>query len=192
MKLETLYRVTLCWLAIAGLSCVDVAACGLGPTVLHTLPFVSGQAGPSGGRGGDYCPTNTQHPDWRLTSINVRSGSWVDAVDLTFDTGAAEETPIHCGGDGGSPNRNLTIDPDEHIVRLTGQYGNFIDNFTVTVSGSPKGTKTRIFGNASSSASGRFDFQAPDGMYIAGLVVKSHTYLDAIGVFYRKLPNKLP
>lgn len=175
--MKTQLRVTLCGLTLAGLICIHAAARA---------------EGPSGGSGGEVCHTNDLHPDWRLTSINVRAKSWVDRIELTFDTGGPEDKIARCGGDGGDPQTVLTINPNEYIVRLTGRYGNYIDFFYVEVAGNPKGPKGRRFGNPSSTASGTFDYQAPDGMYIAGFLVKSHTYLDAIGVFYRKLPNKTP
>jgi len=43
----------------------------------------------------------------------------------------------------------------------------------------------REYGNAAASGIW-FDYQAPDGTAIAGFIVRSHTYVDAIGVVLRK------
>ena len=145
--------------------------------------YVAGQQGPSGGANGKYCLSNDVRPFWRLTSVNVKSGNNIDAIDMTFEIpgapgGAPQKQVIHCGGDSGSPNTLLTLAPDEYIVRILGRYGNFVDNLFVQTS---KG-QMRNFGNQNSDAPGTFDYIAPQGMAISGLVIRSCAFVDAVGV----------
>jgi hypothetical protein len=164
-----------------------------------TLPsrYVAGQQGPSGGDGGGYCPTNDVNPFWRLSSISANSGSSIDAFDLTFEIPAIpgnlpQIKHVHCGGDGGTldagpekcagrPNNTcgvLSLAADEHIVRVLGHYGNFVDNLYIQTSNG----QFRYFGNQHSRASGTFDYIAPEGAIISGLVVRCGNLVDAVGV----------
>jgi hypothetical protein len=128
----------------------------------------------------------------------VRSGYWIDAVDLTYDAPGAPEppAPIRCGGGGGSEGRVLTLDRGEYIVRVMGKW-------TITTPGiempqSPaisylyvqtnKG-KIREFGNSERKGY-FFDYIAVEGTGIAGFVINSGAYVNAIGVILRKQPRE--
>jgi len=115
--------------------------------------------------------------------MNVKSGATIDSIDLTFEVPAApggypQEKHVHCGGAGGNANQTLKLDPDEYIVRIAGNYGNFVDTMFVQTS---KG-QMRNYGNKDSKAKGTFDYIAPQGTAITGLVIKSCQYVDALGV----------
>jgi|HubBroStandDraft_3_1064219.scaffolds.fasta_scaffold15322_5 hypothetical protein len=174
---------------VTGLCCAGLenSAAQLAQPRRPERPYVANQQGPSGGTGGGYCETNDVNPTWKLKSINVWSSSWIDRIDMEFDEGKAEPRPVHCGGTGGQPNRVLTLAPREYIVRVKGRYGNFVDYLYVQTNG-PSGMKFRDFGNKNSTAMGEFDYIAPEGLAIAGFVIRSGTYVDAVGVVLRKRP----
>src|SRR5689334_6407940 len=73
----------------------------------------SGKQGPSGGTGGTSC--NTTALGGRLISITVRSGAYIDALDLNYDN-KADPSNIVCGGSGGSP-KTITLIEGEYIFR---------------------------------------------------------------------------
>jgi len=172
---------------VTGLCCgsLNYAAAQLAQAAQPPRPYVANQQGPSGGTGGGYCNTNDVNPTWKLRSLNVRSSSWIDRIEMEFDVGSAERRVVQCGGTGGDPNRVLTLEQGEYIVRVKGRYGNFVDYLYVQTNG-PNGMKFRDFGNKNSTATGEFDYIAPAGLAIAGLVVKSGTYVDAVGVVLRQ------
>src|SRR5438105_470010 len=111
-------------------------------------PSIQGQQGPSGGPGGRHCPTNDVNPDWRLVSVTVRSGFWIDGIDLGFQTpGTREMRSVHCGGNSRNASQPLILGADEFIVRVSGKYGNNIDSLRIETS---RG-KSRDFGNVNSN-----------------------------------------
>ncbi len=117
-------------------------------------------------------------PNQRLSSVNTRSGSWVDRIEVVF-AGPPETNTIACGGTGGQLNRQLDLDQDEVITKIQGRYGNYVDSLTITTS---KG-KTRVYGNPN-TLSNPFTFEAPPDKAIVGFWGRSHTFVDAIGVIF--------
>jgi hypothetical protein len=173
-----------------------VADCGPPPgTARVAVPaapprYVLGQQGPSGGSGGDYCRTNDVVPTKRLQSISVNSGATIDSINLSFeDQGVTSQ--ISCGGTGGQPQREqppLILAPFEHIVRVSGHYGNTVDSLYIQTSGSQSSKpQFRTFGVKDSNAPGTFDFIAPEGTAITALVIRACTFVDAVGVVLRPL-----
>jgi hypothetical protein len=77
----------------------------------------------------------------------------------------------------------LILDPFEHIVRVSGRYGNTVDSLYIQTSNS----QFRTFGVKDSNAPGTFDFIAPEGTAITALVIRACTFVDAVGVVLRPL-----
>ena len=155
-------------------------------------PYVAGQQGPAGGPGGERCKVSDVPSNWKLTSINVNSVNWIESIDFTFDAPGAPEppAPIHCGGTGGNPGRVLNLDRDEFIIRVLGRYltAPLINGGVQVISylyvQTSKG-KMREFGNTNAPGVW-FDYIAPEGTGITGFVIRSHTYVDALGVILQK------
>lgn len=160
-------------LSIALINSLQVLAQGPGQ-------YVTGQEGPSGGPGGSFRDTYTKYPAFRLTSITINSGTYIDALTLSYDGGKAEPSPVHCGGPGGSP-KILTLSQGEYIVRVTGKYNQFVEYLYIQTAGG-SGPQYMEFGNKQSTARGYFDYQAPAGLKIGNFILKSGQYIDAIGV----------
>jgi hypothetical protein len=166
-----------------------VADCGSDATPPR---YVAGQQGPSGGSGGDYCHTNDVEPTKRLQSISVNSGATIDSLYLTFEDQGVKSDSL-CGGRGGQPKPDqppLILDPFEHIVRVSGRYGNTVDSLYIQTSGSPSQSQKpqfRTYGVKDSNAPGTFDFIAPEGTAITALVIRACTFVDAVGVVLRPL-----
>ncbi len=162
--------------------------------------YIAGQQGPAGGHGGSRCESFDVPTDWRLASINVWSGHFIDRIELSYDVAGAPELrqPPACGGTGGKAGRLLTIDPDESIVRVMGKWssvpseGVFHGPESAAISylyvQTSKG-KTRDFGNGATKGI-VFDYIAVEGTEIAGLIVNSGTLVNALGVVLRKTRNR--
>jgi Jacalin-like lectin domain len=100
----------------------------------------------------------------------------VDRIEVDF-AGPPETLTTICGGTGGTLNSRLDLDQDEVIIQIQGRYGNFVDSLIIDTS---KG-KRRIYGNPD-AGSASFIFMAPPDKAIVGFSVRSHTFVDAIGV----------
>src|SRR5262245_32153475 len=77
------------------------------------------QEGPSGGTGGGAF-TDPQDP-FRAARVTIRSGAFVDSVQLTHEqpNGALVTFPHHGGFGGGE--QNLDLAANEHITRIDGR-----------------------------------------------------------------------
>ena len=172
------------------------------PTPDRQHGYVAGQQGPSGGSGGDYCWTNESLPEFRLVGISVRSQNTIDSIYLDYKApeGRINQEArdkyghLRCGGDGGrpSPEPPLTLDDGEVIVRVSGRYGGlrgeigeFVNWLYIQTDGGPRGPQFRTFATNSSPGPGTFDFIAPEGTYISGLVIRSCKFIDAVGVILK-------
>ncbi|WP_316528435.1 jacalin-like lectin [Kitasatospora brasiliensis] len=129
-----------------------------------------------GGSGGDRF-RDPAADVMRLTSITVRSATYVDAIQCFWKMpgGTVEPGPQH-GRDGGTPH-NVTLGPDEYIVRITGRASKYLDQITfITNLGHSHGP----FGGKGGTA---FDWQVPEGRVVAfhGQAAK---FIDALGCMY--------
>ena len=77
--------------------------------------------GPSGGQGGN--PFSDDGLPFNIAQINVWSGSYIDAIQLTY--GGGSRSPKH-GGNGGSLT-TYNIEAGEYITEVFGRYGSYVD-----------------------------------------------------------------
>jgi len=134
--------------------------------------------GPSGGTGGNRFLDDIS-VDLFIIAIQVWSGSYIDAIQLTFDDNSTTEKH---GGSGGSPWVTPAFLPGERVIELSGSYGDYIDSLTIR-------TTLQTFPALGGGGGGKeFRYHIPDNMHIAGLFGASGSYLDALGVFYRQFP----
>jgi hypothetical protein len=138
-------------------------------------------SGPSGGTGGGAFtdPEDT----FRVARVTIRTGLFVDSVQMTHERpdGSLVTFP-HRGGFGGN-ERSHDLAVGEHIIRVDGRFGVFVDSidiFTDRGQSLPGGGR-----------GGRADYryEAPGGYEIVGFVGRSGIFVDAIGVILRALPS---
>ena len=137
-----------------------------------------------------------------LVGISVRSQNTIDSIYLDYKApeGRINQEArdkyghLRCGGDGGrpSPEPPLTLDDGEVIVRVSGRYGElrgeigeFVNWLYIQTDGGPRGPQFRTFATRGSPGPGTFDFIAPEGTYISGLVIRSCKFIDAVGVILK-------
>lgn len=144
------------------------------------------EAGLWGGGGGGRCHTATSNDaTWQLDSIRVRSGSWLDAIELGYRISDSSETRyVSCGGQGGAEGGSLKLEPGEYITRVRGRYGLYVDLLIVETNLG----RVKEFGSVRGNPPRHFDYRVPPGMAITGLTVNSGDYVDAIGVVVRQAP----
>ena len=130
--------------------------------------------GPAGGSGGgvfiDIVPSGT-----RVTTVQVRSGVYVDAVQVGLNTGWLSKH----GGDGGAL-QTFRLASGEYITSISGRSGQYLDQISFRTN------LGRAYGPYGGSGGGPFSFQAPPGYAIVGFFGRSGAYVDAIGAIARK------
>ena len=83
-----------------------------------------------GGGGGIFSDDLTEVI--RLSGVNLRSGSRINAIQAVWQTCSGPKTgDNHGGGSGGGPS-SFELAPDEFIVRIDGRSGSRTDQLTFT------------------------------------------------------------
>ncbi|MFM2065373.1 MAG: hypothetical protein RLZZ584_282 [Pseudomonadota bacterium] len=132
--------------------------------------------GPSGGAGGEplkACSvTLIDGVPLRISEIRVRSGDYIDAIQLVYSNGKVGPRQ---GGLGGRLS-SFRLEPDETVTIVSGRYGDHVDSLAITTS---KGRTQRWGGSGGTAA---YSYTAPAGMWVGDLTGRAGQYLDAIGV----------
>jgi len=134
--------------------------------------------GPSGGTGGgsfnDWCRSSEN-----LHELRVRSGSWLDAIQVSCINNATGAHRVfgQRGGNGGGL-RIISFAPGEGISSITGYYSNYVRYLRIRTTNN----RTFTFGKPV----GRyFSYYKPKSNRISGFLGASGKYLDSIGVSWR-------
>jgi jacalin-like lectin domain-containing protein len=140
--------------------------------------------GSSGGVGGNYFSDGQaggqfSSGDRRLTEVRIRSGVFIDAIQLVYEDVIGQKiiSPMH-GGTGGTLSV-FKLAPGEYITRISGKYGWYIDHLLIETN---KG-KAKGWGGTGGSAN--YTYTAPPGSSIHGFFGRSGTFIDAIGVILK-------
>ncbi len=147
------------------------------PEEKQAVILCSGVYGGNGGTGfEDYVP-----PDSRICEIRVRSGDWINQVQVVYKTqnGPIIEAPPH-GGNGGTL-QVFSLQDGEYIEQITGKYGLYIDSMEIVTN-----MQTRRFGG---SGGDNYYSLGCEGCEIVGLLGRSANYLDALGARYKSPPD---
>ncbi|WP_306350802.1 jacalin-like lectin [Flavobacterium sp. '19STA2R22 D10 B1'] len=129
--------------------------------------------GPSGGIGGNNF---TIIAEGETTAIIIRSGSWIDAIQIAYtDANGKEERTAKCGGNGGT-EQILKLAKEECITKVSGRYGSYIDSIIFETNLGKKYT----FGGPGGHTN--FTFTVPNKMNFAGFTGRSGSFVDALGI----------
>lgn len=134
-----------------------------------------------GGQGGNPFSKMEIPSEARILEVNVYSGDWVDAVQVSYilPDGRTLNSPRY-GGDGGQ-RRVFRLDSDEYIVGLSGRYGRYIDSLRIHTN---KRTSP-VFGGRGGDRD--YNIELASGNYAVGFIGRAADYLDAIGLTYLPL-----
>ncbi len=162
---------------VAGLITIVAALCGAGTAWAQQAPATEIVGGPGGSAFLDAAPP----PGARVVEVRVRSGQYVDSVQLVYmlSDGHSVVGPRH-GGNGG----NLSVfrlDADEYLIGVSGRTGSYIDSIEFQTN---KRTSPTFGGNG-----GNRDFQVevPDNTRVVGFAGRDGQYLDAIGLTFVRM-----
>jgi len=144
--------------------------------------------GPSGGTGGspfEMVP-NPKNGPWTISSIEGRSGTRIDQIELVWRNEQGNTDSSHEDGGSGGSDFNFGIPSGDYLTSIEGSVGHHNSDRIFSLQFHTKnGLKSKTFGTQ-----GTFDFfyQCPEGYQIVGLFGRSGTEVDAIGVYIDLIP----
>jgi Jacalin-like lectin domain len=161
-------------LIIAGLISIFVALCGSGLAVAQQATATEIFGGP----GGNAFSDPELERGARVVEVQVRSGEYVDSVQLVFtlSDGRTVLGPQH-GGEGGELSV-FHLDADEYLIGISGRSGSYIDSIRFQTN---KRTSPTFGG---SGGNRDFRVKVPANTQVTGLTGRSGQYLDAIGLIF--------
>jgi hypothetical protein len=129
----------------------------------------------AGGPGGSPFSDNPPAAHARVAAVMVRSGSWIDSVQVLYQMpdGSRFESARH-GGPGGGPGV-FVLEPGERITAISGSHGQYVHSIRIHTDR----RSSREYGVA---AGAPFRIEVPPGRTMVGFVGRSGAYLDAIGL----------
>ncbi len=112
-----------------------------------------------------------------IASITIRSGSFVDSIQVVYDLadGSTYSAPQH-GGNGGS-EVTITLGRDEQVYQVTGRSGSYVDQLTFHTR-MPDGS-TKEYGPYGGNGGSPFSIPGVD----VGFFGRSGAYLDQVGIY---------
>jgi Jacalin-like lectin domain len=167
-------------LFVTGLLAIIATLCAGGPAVAQEAPSTE----IAGGSGGHSFLDPEPEPGTRVVEAQVRSGEYVDSVQLVYmlRDGRTITGPKH-GGEGGALSV-FHLDADEYLVGISGHTGSYIDSiqFLTNKRTSP------LFGG---HGGGRdFHIDVPANAQVTGFTGRAGEYLDAIGLTFAPLRRR--
>lgn len=167
-------------LFVAGLVVMFAALFGSGWAVAQQAPVTE----VVGGSGGHEFLDQEPEPGTRVVEVQVRSGEYVDSVQLVYmlRDGRTVVGPQH-GGDGGALSV-FHLDADEYLVGISGHTGSYIDSIQFQTN---KRTSLLFGGHGG----GRdFHVDVPPNAQVMGFTGRAGEYLDAIGLTFAPLRRR--
>jgi hypothetical protein len=111
----------------------------------------------------------------RITAITVRSGKFIDSIQLTYQYGKKRVNGSAHGGKGGKSG-TLKLSAGEFITEFSGRSGKYVDSIYI------KTNKNRSKKWGGSGGNNRFKFTGSKQSPILGIWGRSGALLDAIGI----------
>lgn len=149
--------------------------------------------GPSGGTGGNSGVTDSDvdqlnllnppsSPPSRVERVEVFGGEFIDAIQFFHESSDGVSKPfVQHGGPGGDEHQ-LNLAREEHITKISGRYGEFVDFIVMETD---KDQKIEAGG---AGGLGQYAYEAPPDFEIVGFYGRSGEFVDAVGVVLRKIP----
>jgi hypothetical protein len=144
---------------------------------LATLCEGAMHTGTAGGPGGSPFADRPPAPDALIAAVMVRSGNWIDAVQILYQTPDGNRTPsAPHGGTGGGPGV-FALEPDERITAISGRHGHYVHSIRIH-------TNKRVSREYGTATGAPYRIDVPPGRTMVGFVGRSGVYLDAIGIAF--------
>ena len=151
------------------------------------MSFAIGVSGGTGGRTFSERAADTvvggRYDEW-INKLFFRSADFVDGIQIGFRAiNGTEWASVHHGGTGGRDG-TFTIIDGEYITAVWGNFGGLRGSQVNYMTIRTNRNREEQFGAYHGSTG--FSFELPPGYEVCGFFGASGTYLDNIGVYYRK------
>lgn len=127
------------------------------------------QVGGAGGNAFTACAEGS------VKGLNIRSGAWIDSVQVIYSGEPDEENSTDSYGGRGGGLGHFLVHPGERISRITLTWAQYINSISIETS---KGRKA-VFGQESGHTQ---SFDIPQDAEFAGFYGRCGNYVDALGV----------
>lgn len=152
---------------------IVLSGCLLSPFVVFadtSVTLLSASGGPGGSPFVDMAVSKG-----RITAITVRSGKFIDSIQLTYQYGSKRVIGLAHGGKGGN-SQTFKLRAGEFITEFSGRSGKYVDSIYIKTS---KNRSKKWGGNGGGNT---FKFTGSKQLPILGIWGRSGALLDAIGV----------
>lgn len=112
----------------------------------------------------------------RITSIQLRSGNYIDNLTVNYQNDNGITRQYH-GGNGGTLGPLLTLLPGQFITGISGRSSEYIDHLQIQIS---DGRTVGGGGNEGES----YSWKVPENCFVLGFSGRSANYLDQIQINY--------
>ena len=137
-----------------------------------------------GGKGGSEGSFTLPNPNSRITRVNIRHGSLIDALEITYAQriynrriSPVSIRTVRFGGKGGKLS-SFVLQGGEYITRIKGRSDRYVNQLTFYTN------KNRKFGPYGGNGGKAFEVKTPGGL--KGIKVRFGSLIDAIGFYFRK------
>jgi hypothetical protein len=152
-------------------------------SLTYGTPSLCYQVGSSpayGGAGGHpFHDTNVMtaiHKHQRMTTVQLRSGNYVDNLTVTYQLHNTLVQQTH-GGNGGTLGPFLTLLPGQFITGFSGRSDTYINNLQLQISDG------RTVGGGGTGGT-PFAWKVPTGCFVLGFCGRAGNYLDQLQMNY--------
>jgi hypothetical protein len=114
--------------------------------------------------------------DFKVKAIKIRSSSFIDSIQIVYDTHKGPIYATQHGGNGGKAHIFYLKD-NEYITAISGRCGKYIDALKIH-------TNYRRSPTYGGSGGGAFSLSVPENTYFIGFQGRSGAYLDSIGIIF--------
>lgn len=146
------------------------------PALTYNIGTSPQWGGNGGGSFDDVNVTSWLQNRTCISSVQLRTGSRVDKLMVTYKSTQGEWREEH-GGNGGSAGNVLTLLPGQSVKSLTGRSGSRVDQLNITLS---DGRSVGGGGNGGSP----YNWSVPSGSFMLGFSGRSGSELDAVSAVY--------
>jgi predicted Ser/Thr protein kinase len=158
-----------------------VILCGM-VVGLAAFLFWAWKIGTSGGNGDDAFVDKHLPKGARVIGVKIRSGDWIDAVELLYKTADGKEESLgKHGGDRGGED-TFMLEEGEHITGITGKTGPYVMSLTIITNK----RKSKNYGRGQGDV--EYHYEVPHHDEIIGFFGRAGEYVNRIGILVRKRP----
>jgi len=149
--------------------------------ILGFTPTRTTFLGPFGGGGGFPFQDDFLSSDERILQVNLRTGNFVDAVQVVYEnaSGVRRAMPVHGAGDKSDREQTFTahvvLDADEFITGILGRSGAFLDSVFFT-------TNLGRYGPFGGNGGKPLEIRIPDDQRVIGFFGRAGNFVGALGI----------